>query len=211
MWINYPHMPTGATGNLSLFERLVDYARKNQILLCHDNPYSLILNEQPLSIFNVKEAADVAFELGSLSKTYNMAGWRVGWLYGKDELLNPVLRIKSNVDSGMFRPIQLAAATALESDRDWLHQLNQRYNARRKLVFALLDKLGCTYQDRQSGLFVWGKANQSTGVELSDDVLKKHHVFITPGFIFGERGEAYVRVSLCAPEERIEEALNRIS
>jgi len=212
MFVNYPHMPTGQNGSLNLFEKIVAFAKKHQILVIHDNPYSFILNEQPLSMLQVEGAKEVVLELNSLSKSHNMAGWRVGMLCANQQFITEVLRFKSNMDSGMFLPLQLAAAKALTLGKDWFQSLNQVYANRRKLVFDLLDMLQCTYQKNQVGLFVWAKIPNTykDGYALSDAVLYQCNVFITPGGIFGSAGNEYVRISLCATEEKLNEAINRI-
>ncbi len=212
MWVNYPHMPTGRQASLALFEKLVSFGKKHDILICHDNPYSFILNEKPLSILSAEGAKAVALELNSLSKASNMAGWRVGFLSGDKQRIDEVLRFKSNMDSGMFLPVQLAAATALQLDKDWYDELNSVYARRRLLVYELLNELGCTYDTSQAGLFIWARVpgNYTDGYQLSDEVLYNKNVFITPGGIFGSNGNGYVRVSLCAKEEVIEKALQRI-
>jgi len=212
MFVNYPHMPTGQNGSLNLFEKIVAFAKKHQILVIHDNPYSFILNEQPLSMLQVEGAKEVVLELNSLSKSHNMAGWRVGMLCANQKFITEVLRFKSNMDSGMFLPLQLAAAKALTLGKDWFQSLNQVYANRRKLVFDLLDMLQCTYQKNQVGLFVWAKIPNTykDGYALSDAVLYQCNVFITPGGIFGSAGNEYVRISLCATEEKLNEAINRI-
>jgi len=212
MFVNYPHMPTGQNGSLNLFEKIVAFAKKHQILVIHDNPYSFILNEQPLSMLQVDGAKEVVLELNSLSKSHNMAGWRVGMLCANQQFIIEVLRFKSNMDSGMFLPLQLAAAKALTLGKDWFQSLNQVYAKRRKLVFDLLDMLQCTYQKNQVGLFVWAKIPNiyKDGYALSDAVLYQCNVFITPGGIFGSAGNEYVRISLCATEEKLNEAINRI-
>jgi aspartate/methionine/tyrosine aminotransferase len=213
MWVNYPHMPTGQLPDRALFERLVAFGKKHHILICHDNPYSFILNDQPLSLLNVKGAKEVAIELNSLSKSSNMAGWRVGMLSGAKERIDEILRFKSNMDSGMFLPVQLAAAKALSLGKEWYDEVNAVYKKRREKVFELLALLGCTYAAGQAGMFVWAKipASYASGYELSDKVLYNANVFITPGGIFGKAGEGYVRVSLCGSVERFTEAINRIS
>lgn len=212
MWVNYPHMPTGAAATAEFFERVVAFARKHRILLCHDNPYSFILNDRPRSLMTTKGAMDVAIELNSLSKSANMAGWRIGMLVANATRINDILRFKSNMDSGMFLPAQMAAAKALSLGPEWYQTLNETYRERRQYVFNILDTLGCTYDLQQVGMFVWAKipANYASGYALSDDVLNQARVFITPGGIFGDAGNAYVRISLCAPIERFEEAIARI-
>ncbi|MCW3080931.1 aminotransferase class I/II-fold pyridoxal phosphate-dependent enzyme [Segetibacter sp.] len=212
MWINYPEMPTGKQASVELFEKVVAFGRKHNILICHDNPYSFILNEQPISILSVAGAKEVALELNSLSKASNMAGWRVGMMVGAKERIEEVLRFKSNMDSGMFLPVQLAAAKALSLDKEWYDQLNAVYSERRELVYRLLDLLQCEYDKSQVGMFVWAKipSSQKDGFALSDEVLYNKNVFITPGGIFGSNGNGYIRISLCAKKEVLEEALERI-
>ena len=212
MWVNYPQMPTGRLPGKNLFEKLVAFGKEKQILICHDNPYSFILNENPASLLSLKGAKDCVVELNSLSKSHNMAGWRVGMLCGAKERIDEVLRFKSNMDSGMFLPVQLAAAKALGLDKNWYDSLNKVYKARREKVFALLDSLDCKYSREQAGLFVWSKINPrfKDCYDCSDYVLHKCNVFITPGGIFGSAGEKYIRVSLCSKEEKLEEAKQRI-
>jgi aspartate/methionine/tyrosine aminotransferase len=212
MFVNYPQMPTGRLPTRDMFRELVAFARKHQILLCHDNPYSFILNDQPMSLLSVEGAAEVAIELNSLSKSHNMAGWRVGMLCGSAERITEVLRFKSNMDSGMFLPLQLAAARALELGSDWYDSVNHIYRKRRDKVFELLDCLGSSFDKDQAGLFVWASvpSGYRDGYALSDAVLQDCHVFITPGGIFGNAGEKYIRVSLCATEEKLTEAIQRI-
>lgn len=213
MWINYPEMPVGKLPSAGLFEKIVAFGKKHEILICHDNPYSFILNDQPASLLQVAGAKDCCLELNSLSKSHNMAGWRVGMLCGAKERIDEVLRFKSNMDSGMFLPLQLAAAKALSLDKNWYDSVNEIYSRRRKKVFELLDYLGCTYDNGQAGMFVWAKvpAAYESGYALSDEVLQNAFVFITPGGIFGSAGDGYVRVSLCSTEEKIAESLNRIA
>jgi aspartate/methionine/tyrosine aminotransferase len=212
MWVNYPHMPTGTLPTIALFEQLVAFGKKHGILICHDNPYSFILNEHPMSLLQVEGAKDVAIELNSLSKAQNMAGWRVGMLCGAKERISEVLGFKSNMDSGMFLPVQLAAVKAMQLDHQWYDALNQVYQARREEVFALLDVLHCTYDKSQSGMFVWASIPQgyADGYALSDEVLATAKVFITPGGIFGTAGNKYIRVSLCADVAKLQAAKNRI-
>lgn len=213
MFVNYPHMPTGQLPTTSLFERLVKWAKANKVLIVHDNPYSFILNDNPASLLSVPGAKKVVIELNSLSKSQNMAGWRVGVLCGAKERIDEVLRFKSNMDSGMFLPVQLAAAVALGLEKDWYDSVNSVYRTRREKVFELLDLLECNYSMEQVGLFVWAKipSKYKTGYALSDDVLYNANVFITPGGIFGNAGDGYVRVSLCSPVEKLEEATRMIS
>ncbi|GIL22537.1 MAG: aminotransferase [Bacteroidota bacterium] len=212
MWVNFPHMPTGRTASKEELKALVDLARANNFLIVNDNPYSLILNDNPQSILAIEGAADVALELNSLSKSHNMAGWRIGWVAGNKDLVDAVLRVKSNMDSGMFLGLQQAAAEALKCGADWFTELNSVYKKRRAAARQILDAMGCSYSEKQSGLFVWAKAPAHvTDVEKwIDEVLYGTHVFITPGFIFGEGGARFIRISLCATEEKLKEALERI-
>ncbi|MEO7767661.1 MAG: aminotransferase class I/II-fold pyridoxal phosphate-dependent enzyme [Ferruginibacter sp.] len=212
MFLNYPQMPTGQLPSKQIFEQLVAFAKKHSILLVHDNPYSFILNKQPMSLLSVAGAKEVAIELNSLSKSHNMAGWRIGMLVGNPGRINEVLRFKSNMDSGMFLPLQLAAAKALDLGTDWHDELNMVYSLRREKVFELLDLLQCTFDESQAGMFVWAAipTRYKDGYQLSDEVLYNSNVFITPGGIFGSAGNQYVRVSLCCTEEKIGEAMVRI-
>jgi len=212
MFVNYPQMPTGQLPSKELFEKLVAFGKKNEILIIHDNPYSFILNENPMSLLSIESAKDCVLELNSLSKSQNMAGWRVGMLCGAKERVDEVLRFKSNMDSGMFLPVQLAAAKALTLGKEWYDEVNKVYRVRREKVFDLLDLLGCKYSTHQAGMFVWAKIPTTYGnaFELSDDILYNSNVFITPGGIFGDAGEKYIRVSLCAPVGKFEEAISRI-
>ncbi|QIP17747.1 aminotransferase class I/II-fold pyridoxal phosphate-dependent enzyme [Spirosoma aureum] len=213
IWLNYPHMPTGAPATRALFERAVRFAHDHRILLCHDNPYSLILNKKPpISLLSVDGAKEVGIELNSLSKSHNMAGWRIGWMAAAKAYVDAVLTIKSNVDSGQFKPLMDAAAEALTNSDDWHRERNAVYQGRLDAVHAFLDALNCTYTTDQEGLFIWAKLSDSTesAEKLVDDLLLTKHVFIAPGFIFGPKGDRYIRVSLCMPKERIEEAVKRI-
>jgi len=212
MWVNYPHMPTGAKTNKDFAKKLIAFAKEHQILICHDNPYSFILNEHPESLLQVEGAKDVVLELNSLSKSSNMAGWRIGMLVGDANRVNEVLRFKSNMDSGMFQPMQMAAVKALELGKDWYDQLNAIYSARRSKVFELLDLLNCQYSTDQVGMFVWAKipATAESGYALADEVLQKARVFITPGGIFGSNGNGYIRVSLCQDAAVFSDAIERI-
>ncbi|MFW5761431.1 MAG: pyridoxal phosphate-dependent aminotransferase [Cyclobacteriaceae bacterium] len=213
MWINYPHMPSGAPASKALFEQLVAFAHDKKILLCHDNPYSLILaREKPISLLSIDGAREISVEMNSMSKSHNMAGWRVGWMSGKREYLDEVIKIKSNIDSGMFYGIQNAAVEAFKNDTEWHLKQNEIYNARRVKVYQFLDKLGCNYDKEQVGLFAWAKVpDQLQSVEkLIDHLLYQYHLFISPGFIFGQKGERYIRMSLCNSEAQVEEALIRI-
>ena len=212
MWVNYPHMPTGALPTIEIFEKLVAFGEKHNILICHDNPYSFILNENPMSLLSVHGAMDVVLELNSLSKAQNMAGWRVGLLCGTKERINEVLTFKSNMDSGMFLPVQLAAAKALSLGKEWYEDLNATYRERRKYVYALLDSLHAMYDPKQSGMFVWASIPDSyeDGFAMSDDILERASVFITPGGIFGTEGKKYILVSLCSTVEKLLDATERI-
>ncbi len=213
MWINYPHMPTGAKAPKEFFEKLIAFAKKHQILLINDNPYSFILNEEPLSILSIDGAKEVALELNSLSKSFNMAGWRTGMVMGKAEHIQHVLKVKSNMDSGMFYGIQKGAIKALASSKDWFMELNKIYEKRRKLIWELATKLQCEFDKETAGMFVWAKLpadNQLSSEAFVDKLLYEKDVFITPGSIFGTQGEGYVRFSLCVTEEKIKEVINRI-
>lgn len=213
MWINYPHMPTGTPARAEVLQTLVQLAGEKQFLLCHDNPYSLVLNsDQPFSIFSLAGAKEVCLELNSLSKSHNMAGWRVGWIAGADEYLKEILKIKSNVDSGMFRGIQDAAVRALQTPASWHDSRNREYAERREIIFRLMDKLGCRYDKGQEGMFVWAKIPDTapSSEKFVDRILRETHVFLTPGFIFGAKGERYIRASLCNPKNILEEAFSRI-
>jgi len=212
MWVNFPHMPTGRVASPEELKELVDLARDNNFLIVNDNPYSLILNDAPLSILSIEGADEVALELNSLSKSHNMAGWRIGWVAGNRDYIEAVLRVKSNMDSGMFLGLQVAAVEALKSGNEWFTQLNDLYHTRKNAACKILDVLGCTYSSKQSGLFVWAKAPAHiTDVEKwIDEILYGTKVFITPGFIFGDAGEKYIRISLCATEEKLNEAFDRI-
>ncbi|OMP80987.1 aminotransferase [[Flexibacter] sp. ATCC 35208] len=212
MWVNYPHMPTGSRFNTTFAEKLIKFANDHNILICHDNPYSFILNAQPQSLLQTPGAKDVVLELNSLSKSSNMAGWRVGMLVGKQEWINEVLRFKSNMDSGMFQPLQMAAVKALELGPEWYAALNEIYTGRRQKVFELLELLNCTFDRDQVGMFVWAKipATAKDGFTVTDEILQKAQVFITPGGIFGSNGNGYIRVSLCKDEKVFDEVLQRI-
>ena len=212
MWVNYPQMPTGKLPDAELFKQLVAFGKQHNILICHDNPYSFILNDAPMSLLSVEGAKDCVVELNSLSKSQNMAGWRVGTLCGAKERIEEVLRFKSNMDSGMFLPLQLAAAKALGLPKEWYEEVNKVYRARRTKVFELLRLLNCVYDESQAGMFVWAKipAGYKDGFAASDEVLYNANVFITPGGIFGNAGDPYVRVSLCSSEEKLQESINRV-
>ncbi|MCI4667399.1 MAG: aminotransferase class I/II-fold pyridoxal phosphate-dependent enzyme [Bacteroidia bacterium] len=212
MWVSYPHMPTGAPAKKETFEKLVAFGRKHKILICHDNPYSFILNPYPMSILSVAGAKEVVLELNSLSKSHHMAGWRLGVLSGAEDYINTVLRVKSNMDSGMFLPVQLAAANALENGYQWHKEQNEIYAKRRETVYQILDLLGCEYSREHVGMFVWARVPQavSGGEEFSEWLLNGARVFAAPGFIFGSQGSHYIRFSLCASIKLLEEALMRI-
>ncbi len=212
MWINYPHMPTGAVASKTDFERLIAFAKKHNILIVNDNPYSFILNENPQSILAVEGAKEVAIELNSLSKTYNMAGWRVGMVVGDAQIIQAILEVKSNMDSGMFLGIQKGAVEALKLSNNWFESLNEIYLQRRKVVWKIFDALNCTYNKKIGGLFVWAKIPEGTTSEaITDKLLYEKDVFITPGTIFGSNGEGYIRASLCVTEDVLNEVLNRLT
>ena len=212
MWTNYPNMPTGANASMELYEKLVSFARKHNIVIVNDNPYSFILNDQPLSILSVPGAKECCIEFNSMSKSHNMPGWRVGMLASNAQFIQWVLKVKSNIDSGMFRPLQLAAAKALACDASWYAEINSVYSERRGLAGEIMHTLGCTYDENQVGMFLWGKVPESCeNVEaLTDKVLYEANVFITPGFIFGSNGARYIRLSLCCNKEMLANALERI-
>jgi len=212
MWINYPHMPSGTAADVGFFRELVAFAKKYRILLVNDNPYAFILNEQKNSLLATEGAMDVAMELNSLSKAHNMAGWRIGLLSGAAQHLEAVMRFKTNMDSGMFRPAQLAAIEALQQPEAWYQELNEVYRSRRERVYRLLDTLQCTYATDQVGMFVWAQIPEhyEDGYELSDEILDGARVFLTPGGIFGSQGKRHVRISLCSPGAVFEEAIARI-
>ncbi|MFY0605796.1 MAG: aminotransferase class I/II-fold pyridoxal phosphate-dependent enzyme [Cyclobacteriaceae bacterium] len=211
MWINYPHMPTGSRGSKRILEKFVAFAKARNILLCHDNPYSFVLNDQPISVFDVHGAQETCLELSSLSKTFNMAGWRVGWVLGSKELIAPVLTVKSNIDSGMFKPVQMAAIEALQLGKEWFAQMNEVYQSRQALGKELLKSIGCSLLPDQSGMFLWARTSDGNGEEMVERLLESHDVFLAPGMIFGDSGKPYVRLSLCASKELLEKAYQRIS
>jgi LL-diaminopimelate aminotransferase len=213
MWLNYPHMPTGAPATKELFEAAVAFAKKHKILLCHDNPYSLVLNKkEPISLLSIDGAKEVAIELNSMSKSHNMAGWRLGWIAADKAYIDAVLTIKSNVDSGMFWALQEAAVAALGNPQEWHDQRNAVYQGRLEASEAFLSTVGCTWDKKQEGMFLWGKLPDSveSAEKLVNDLLVQKHVFIAPGFIFGPKGQRYIRLSLCMPKERIWEAVKRL-
>ena len=212
MWVNYPHMPTGTKGSMVLFEKLVAFSQKHRILLCNDNPYSFILNKEYHSLLAVDGAKETALELNSLSKSQNMAGWRIGMVAGNSEYIRNVLKVKSNMDSGMFLPLQMAAVEALNNPDSWYDTVNTVYIRCRKIVEEIMEILNCKYEKSQVGLFVWGRIPEDIiNCEMYiEELLNMAHVFITPGFIFGGNGERYIRISLCANEKRLLEAKERI-
>ncbi|MDD7605018.1 MAG: aminotransferase class I/II-fold pyridoxal phosphate-dependent enzyme [Candidatus Limisoma sp.] len=212
MWVNYPNMPTGAPATHELYEKIVDFGRRHNILIVNDNPYSFILNDNPISMLSVEGAKDVVIEMNSLSKSHNMAGWRMAMLASNAQFVEWVLKVKSNIDSGQFRPAMLAAVEALKCDSDWFDELNAVYARRRRVAERIMDALGCTFDPRQRGLFLWGKIPDAaeSSEKFADNILYNARVFITPGFIFGSNGERFIRISLCATEEKMEEALTRI-
>lgn len=212
MWTNYPNMPTGTNASVELFEKLVAFGKKHNIVICNDNPYSFILNDKKLSILSVEGAKDICIELNSMSKSHNMAGWRMAMLASNEQFIKWILNVKSNVDSGMFRPMMVAAAKALQASKEWHDEMNSIYSKRRELAFKIMDILNCSYDKNQVGMFVWGKIgeNWNDAGELADKVLYENNVFITPGFIFGDKGKRYIRISLCCPENLLEEAIQRI-
>lgn len=212
MWVNFPHMPTGRVARAEELQELVSLARQHHFLIVNDNPYSLILNDSPLSLLSIPGAEEVALELNSLSKSHNMAGWRIGWVAGKPEFLDAILRVKSNMDSGMFLGLQQAATEALRHSRDWFNQLNDVYRGRKVVAHQILDELDCQYALDQSGLFVWARVNERIAEveKWVDEILYGAHVFITPGFIFGSKGARHIRISLCSPVGQMKIALERI-
>lgn len=212
MWVNYPHMPTGKQADMETFRKIVNFGKKHGIVIAHDNPYSFILNKEPKSILQVPGALDVTVELNSLSKSHNMAGWRVAMAASNPTFISWILKVKSNIDSGQFKPVMLAAAQALKLDDDWYEQLYGMYSERRKIAEEIMNALGCFYDPNQRGLFLWGRVpdNVETGKWLADELFYKAKVFVTPGFIFGKNGERYIRISLCATPEKLSESLRRI-
>lgn len=210
MWVNYPNMPTGTPASEQLFKDLVAFSRKHQIVIVNDNPYSFILTNEPVSILKYAQPDDLVLELNSLSKSHNMAGWRVGMAGGNAALIQTILTFKSQVDSGMFKPIMMAASEALELEMDWYDQLNETYRRRKKVAIELADYLGCAYSHDQVGMFLWARAPQGSGEQLSDELLYECNVFVPPGKIFGTEGDPFIRFSLCSTTEILTEALNRI-
>ncbi len=213
MWANYPNMPTGANGTMELFEKLVAFGKKHNIVICNDNPYSFILNDKKLSILAVEGAKDICIELNSMSKSHNMAGWRMAMLASNAQFIKWVLAVKSNVDSGMFRPMMVAAAQALKNSEEWHNEMNNVYAKRRELAYKIMDILECKYDKNQVGMFIWAKIPDKwkDAGEIADKILYEKKVFITPGFIFGTNGERYLRISLCSPESMLEEVIKRLA
>ena len=213
MWVNYPHMPTGTPANRRLFEKIIDFGRRHNILIVHDNPYSFILNNgEHLSILQVDGAKDVAIEFNSLSKSHNMSGWRIGMVAGSEEFIGWIRKIKSNVDSGQFRPVMEAAACGLLLDDDWYEDVNREYRERRKIAEEIMTELGCSFDPKQVGLFLWGRIpdSEKNGEAVADRLLYEYGIFIAPGFIFGSNGDRYIRISICATKENLQKALARI-
>lgn len=212
MWINYPHMPTGTPATIELFKKIVDFGHRHNIVIAHDNPYSFILNNEPLSLLQVDGAREIAIEMNSMSKSHNMAGWRVGMLASNPKFINWILKVKSNIDSGQFKPLMLAAVKGLQVDAEWYDTLNSVYASRRAVAEEIMRELGCRFDETQRGMFLWGRIpdDEASSEALADKVLYDARVFITPGFIFGSNGERYVRISLCATEENMRRALDRI-
>jgi aspartate/methionine/tyrosine aminotransferase len=212
MWVSYPHMPTGANATLELYQKLIDFGKKHNILIVNDNPYSFVLNHNPLSIFQIEGSKDIALELNSLSKTFNMAGWRVGMVLGNAILIDAILKVKSNMDSGMFYGIQRGSIAALKLGKDWFESQNEIYTKRRNLIFELAEKMNCTFDKNAVGLFVWAKLPAGIqSEEFIDNLLYEKHIFLTPGTIFGSNGDGFIRFSLCVKEENIVEAIKRFS
>lgn len=212
MWVNYPNMPTGANGNRVLFEKLITFGKAHNIIICNDNPYSFILNENPMSILEIPGAKEIAIELNSMSKSHNMPGWRIAMLASNSQFVQWILKVKSNIDSGQFKPMQLAAVEALKAPAEWYEGMNRVYRERRRLAGEIMRALDCTFDEKQVGMFLWGRIPEAMedAIWLADKVLYEANVFITPGSIFGSRGDRYVRLSLCCDEEMLDRALARI-
>lgn len=212
MWVNYPHMPTGTPATRELYEKLIAFGKKHGILIVHDNPYSFILNPEPMSILEIEGAKETAIEMNSLSKSHNMPGWRMAMLATNAEFAQWILKVKSNVDSGQYLPMMKAAAKALTLEQDWIDEVNKEYAERRKIAEKIMSELGCSFDPKQQGLFLWGRIPESVAnvEEFTDKILYEARVFLTPGFIFGSNGDRYIRISLCATQERLEEALRRV-
>ena len=213
MWVNYPNMPTGANASVELFEKLVAFGKRHSIVICNDNPYSFILNDRKQSILSIPGAKDICIELNSMSKSHNMAGWRMAMLASNEQFVKWVLNVKSNVDSGMYRPMMVAAVQALQNTDEWHDKMNEVYARRRELAYRIMDTLECTCDKNQVGMFVWGKIADkwNDAGEIADKILYEKNVFITPGFIFGDKGKRYLRISLCSPESMLEEVIRRIT
>lgn len=213
MWVNYPNMPTGHKASMALFERLIKFGKEHNIVIVNDNPYSFILHRQQLSILSVTGAKDIAIEMNSLSKSHNMPGWRMGMVASNSTFIDWILKVKSNIDSGQYKPMMLAAVKALECDSTWYEELNAEYRKRRVIAEHIMNALGCHYDQEQAGLFVWGKIPDcyADAAALADEILYQAHVFVVPGFIFGSNGNRYIRISLCATQDTLREALRRIN
>lgn len=212
MWVNYPHMPTGRAADLKVFQKIVDFGKKHGIVIAHDNPYSFILNREPVSMLQIEGAKEIVVELNSLSKSHNMAGWRVAMAASNPLFISWIIKVKSNIDSGQFKPVMLAAAKALKLRDDWFDELYATYSERREIAEEIMKELECEYDPNQKGLFLWGKVpvKYSCGQELADLLFYEAKVFVTPGFIFGKNGDQYIRISLCATPEKLSESLRRI-
>ena len=213
MWTNYPNMPTGAPASIDLYQKLVDFGKQHGIVICNDNPYSFILNDKLLSILNIEGAKDICIELNSMSKSHNMPGWRMAMLASNAQFIEWILKVKSNIDSGQFKPMMLAAVKALQAKPEFHRQMNDIYRKRRIIAGKIMETLGCVIDPKQSGMFLWGKipAKYSGSEALADKILYESNVFLTPGFIFGSNGERYIRISLCCKEELLQESLQRIT
>lgn len=212
MWVNYPNMPTGTPANKELFEKLIAFGKKHNIVIVNDNPYSFILNDNPMSILSIEGAGDIAIEMNSLSKSHNMAGWRIAMVAANPTFIEWILKVKSNIDSGQFKPMMIAAAKALKCEKEWYEEVNKAYRSRRLVAEEIMNILGCSFDPGQRGLFLWGRipADVENVEAFADKILYEARVFITPGFIFGSNGDRYIRISLCATEEKMKEALRRI-
>jgi len=212
MWVNYPHMPTGAPATKELYQRIVDFGRKHNIVICNDNPYSFILNEHPMSILEIEGAKDICIEMNSLSKSQNMPGWRIAMLASNPQFVQWILKVKSNIDNGQFKPMMLAAAKALQAPKEWYDVMNNVYRRRRKIAEKIMETLDCQFDPKQSGMFLWGKipSKYKSSEVLADEILYKARVFMVPGFIFGSNGNNFIRISLCCKDEQLQEALERI-
>lgn len=213
MWVNYPNMPTGAPASPELFKKIIDFGRRHNIVIVNDNPYSFIRNDSPMSILSIPGAKEIALEMNSLSKSHNMAGWRVAMVASNPQFIQWFIKVKSNIDSGQFRPVMLAAAKALSLPDSWYDNLNDTYRQREKIALEIMDALGCTTLPGQQGLFLWGRIpdSETSAESLADRVLSQARVFVTPGFIFGSNGNRHIRISLCAPAHRLQQALDRIN